>query len=285
MAALPSQMAMLSHFSLCASTLTVSSGSSRGSLASSRGSLASSRGSLSSVSFTDIYGLPQYEKPDAEGSQLLRFDLIPFDSLGRDAPFSEPPGPSGFHKQRRSLDTPQSLASLSSRSSLSSLSPPSSPLDTPFLPASRDSPLAQLADSCEGPGLGALDRLRAHASALGDEDLPGMAALQPHGVPGDGEGPHERGPPPASAPVGGSKCGCGLLRGEGYLQGRNCGVRSKDGWLSRSMVSFTFRNIDVIGKSIHLLFLICVGERSLKLTKLSFLGIWLVFKKYLIVEN
>ncbi|XP_032141776.1 protein WWC3 isoform X2 [Sapajus apella] len=190
--------------SLCASTLTVSSGSSRGSLASSRGSLASSRGSLSSISFTDIYGLPQYEKPDTEGSQLLRFDLIPFDSLGRDAPFSEPPGPSGFHKQRRSLDTPQSLASLSSRSSLSSLSPPSSPLDTPFLPASRDSPLAQLVDSCEGPGLGALDRLRAHASALGDEDLPGMAALQPHGVSGDGEGPQERGPPPASAPVGGT---------------------------------------------------------------------------------
>ncbi|XP_017365408.1 protein WWC3 isoform X2 [Cebus imitator] len=190
--------------SLCASTLTVSSGSSRGSLASSRGSLASSRGSLSSISFTDIYGLPQYEKPDTEGSQLLRFDLIPFDSLGRDAPFSEPPGPSGFHKQRRSLDTPQSLASLSSRSSLSSLSPPSSPLDTPFLPASRDSPLAQLVDSCEGPGLGALDRLRAHASALGDEDLPGMAALQPHGVAGDGEGPQERGPPPASAPVGGT---------------------------------------------------------------------------------
>uniref|UniRef100_A0A8I5N0P5 WWC family member 3 n=1 Tax=Papio anubis TaxID=9555 RepID=A0A8I5N0P5_PAPAN len=190
--------------SLCASTLTVSSGSSRGSLASSRGSLASSRGSLSSVSFTDIYGLPQYEKPDAEGGQLLRFDLIPFDSLGRDATFTEPAGPSGFHKQRRSLDTPQSLASLSSRSSLSSLSPPSSPLDTPFLPASRDSPLAQLVDSCEGPGLGALDRLRAHASALGDEDLPGMAALQPHGVPGDGEGPHEPGPPPASAPVGGT---------------------------------------------------------------------------------
>ncbi|XP_035145401.1 protein WWC3 isoform X2 [Callithrix jacchus] len=190
--------------SLCASTLTVSSGSSRGSLASSRGSLASSRGSLSSVSFTDIYGLPQYEKPDTEGSQLLRFDLIPFDSLGRDAPFSEPPGPSGFHKQRRSLDTPQSLASLSSRSSLSSLSPPSSPLDTPFLPASRDSPLAQLADSCEGPGLGALDRLRAHASALGDEDLLGMAAIQPHGVSGDGEGPQERGPPPAGAPMGGT---------------------------------------------------------------------------------
>ncbi|XP_058391401.1 protein WWC3 isoform X2 [Diceros bicornis minor] len=188
--------------SLSASTLTVSSGSSRGSLASSRGSLASSRGSLSSVSFTDIYGLPQYEKPDAECGQFLRFDLIPFDSLARDAPFSDPPGPSGFHKQRRSLDTPQSLASLSSRSSLSSLSPPSSPLDTPFLPASRDSPLAQLGDGFEVPGLGALDRLRAQPSALGDEDLPGTTCLQPHGFPGDGEGPREQVPQVAATPTG-----------------------------------------------------------------------------------
>nr|XP_035924741.1 protein WWC3 isoform X1 [Halichoerus grypus] len=187
--------------SLSASTLTVSSGSSRGSLASSRGSLASSRGSLSSVSFTDIYGLPQYEKPDTECGQLLRFDLIPFDSLGRDAAFLDSPVPSGFHKQRRSLDTPQSLASLSSRSSLSSLSPPSSPLDTPFLPASRDSPLAQLGDSFEVPGLGALDRLRAQACALGDEDLQGTASLQPHGFPGDGEGPRERGPQVTAAPT------------------------------------------------------------------------------------
>ncbi|XP_008837702.1 protein WWC3 isoform X2 [Nannospalax galili] len=178
--------------SLSASTLTVSSGSSRGSLASSRGSLASSRGSLSSISFTDIYGLPQYEKTDAECGQLLRFDLIPFDSLGRDISFTDPQGHLGFHKQRRSLDTPQSLASLSSRSSLSSLSPPSSPLDTPFLPASRDSPLAQLTDGFEVPGLGALDRLRAQASALGDEDLQGTAILQPHGLPGEGEGPRER---------------------------------------------------------------------------------------------
>ncbi|XP_015343443.1 protein WWC3-like [Marmota marmota marmota] len=191
--------------SLSASTLTVSSGSSRGSLASSRGSLASSRGSLSSVSFTDIYGLPQYEKADAECGQLLHFDLIPFDSLGRDVPFSDPPGHPGFHKQRRSLDTPQSLASLSSRSSLSSLSPPSSPLDTPFLPASRDSPLAQLADGFEVPGLGALDRLRAQASALGDEDLQGTALLQPHGFSGDGEGPRERGPQLVGAPTNTSK--------------------------------------------------------------------------------
>ncbi|XP_036127517.1 protein WWC3 isoform X3 [Molossus molossus] len=114
--------------SLSASTLTVSSGSSRGSLASSRGSLASSRGSLSSVSFTDIYGLPH------------------------------------------------------------------SPLDTPFLPASRDSPLAPLGDNLEVPGLGTLDRLRAQASALGEEDLQGAASLPPHALPGDGEGPRERGP-------------------------------------------------------------------------------------------
>ncbi|XP_059943975.1 protein WWC3 isoform X3 [Mesoplodon densirostris] len=187
--------------SLSASTLTVSSGSSRGSLASSRGSLASSRGSLSSVSFTDIYGLPQYEKPDAEGGPLLRFDLVPFDSLGRDAPLADAPGPAGPHKQRRSLDTPQSLASLSSRSSLSSLSPPSSPLDTPFLPASRDSPLAQLGDAFEVAGLGALDRLRAQASAVGDEDPPGATSLPPHGCPGDGEGPRERGPQAAAAPT------------------------------------------------------------------------------------
>uniref|UniRef100_A0A8C0ZX82 Protein WWC3 n=1 Tax=Castor canadensis TaxID=51338 RepID=A0A8C0ZX82_CASCN len=190
--------------SLSASTLTVSSGSSRGSLASSRGSLASSRGSLSSVSFTDIYGLPQYEKAEAECGQLLRFDLIPFDSLGRDVPFVDPPGHSGFHKQRRSLDTPQSLASLSSRSSLSSLSPPSSPLDTPFLPASRDSPLAQLADSLEVPGLGSLDRLRAQASALGDEDLQGTVSLQPHGFSGEGEGLRDRGLQMAAAPTSGT---------------------------------------------------------------------------------
>ncbi|ELV12330.1 H(+)/Cl(-) exchange transporter 4 [Tupaia chinensis] len=160
-----------------------------------------SRGSLSSISFTDIYGLPQYEKPDADCGQLLRFDLIPFDSLGRDVPFSDPSGHSGFHKQRRSLDTPQSLASLSSRSSLSSLSPPSSPLDTPFLSASRDSPLAPPVDSFEVPGLSTLDRLRAQASALGDEDLQGTALLQPHGLPGDGEGPRERGPQVSGGPV------------------------------------------------------------------------------------
>lgn len=63
-----------------------------------------------------------------------------------------------------------------------------------------------MADGFEVSGLGALDRLRAQASALGDEDLQGSAPLQPHGFPGDKEGPRERGPPGAGAPATGSKC-------------------------------------------------------------------------------
>ncbi|XP_036082342.1 protein WWC3 isoform X5 [Rousettus aegyptiacus] len=77
----------------------------------------------------------------------------------------------------------------------------SSPLDTPFLPASRESPLAPLGDSLEVPGLGTLDRLRAQASALGDEDLPGTVTFQPHAFPGDGEGPRERGTQVATVPM------------------------------------------------------------------------------------
>ncbi|XP_038658500.1 protein WWC3 isoform X1 [Scyliorhinus canicula] len=136
--------------SLTASSLTVSSGSSRSSLASSCGSLASSRGSLSSVSFTDIYGLPQYET-DAliDLGCYLQFDLLPFDTIAKDPSFVDHLGLSNLSKPRRSLDPPQSLASLSSRSSLSSLSPPSSPLDTPYLSASRDSPLAQMNEEFE----------------------------------------------------------------------------------------------------------------------------------------
>ncbi|XP_053243226.1 protein WWC3 isoform X3 [Podarcis raffonei] len=158
--------------SLSASTLTISSGSSRGSLASSRGSLASSRGSLSSVSFTDIYGVPQYEKSDSatEYGQLMRYDPVPVDSHSKDVQYIETIGHSSCSKQRRSLDTPLSLASLSSRSSLSSLSPPSSPLDTPFLPPSRDSPLAQRSEGYEEMmGTGALEMLRAQASILGED--------------------------------------------------------------------------------------------------------------------
>uniref|UniRef100_A0AAY5E9S0 WW domain-containing protein n=1 Tax=Electrophorus electricus TaxID=8005 RepID=A0AAY5E9S0_ELEEL len=120
--------------SLSASTLTVSSSSSRGSLASSRGSLASSRGSLSSVSFTDIYGLPQYERSDGPGEHLPEpaFRLL--------APPLEVSG------AKRGPDAPRSLASMSSRSSLSSLSPPSSPLDTPYHTGAQDCPLTQMTE-------------------------------------------------------------------------------------------------------------------------------------------
>uniref|UniRef100_A0A671TE80 Protein WWC3-like n=1 Tax=Sinocyclocheilus anshuiensis TaxID=1608454 RepID=A0A671TE80_9TELE len=125
--------------SLSASNLTVSSSSSRGSLASSRGSLASSRGSLSSVSFTDIYGLPQYERTEGSSDVLdpsFRY-LLPLETHSRDGSAFGP---------KRSHDTPQSLTSLSSRSSLSSLSPPSSPMDTPYHSAPQDCPLAQMTE-------------------------------------------------------------------------------------------------------------------------------------------
>ncbi|XP_062457216.1 protein WWC3 isoform X3 [Rhea pennata] len=193
--------------SLSASTLTMSSGSSRGSLASSRGSLASSRGSLSSVSFTDIYGLPQYDKSDSttDYGQHLRFDIIPFESLTKDVPYTDPIGHSNFNKQRRSLDTPQSLASLSSRSSLSSLSPPSSPLDTPFLSASRDSPLAQMSEGFEEmASIGALEMIRAQTTVLGDDDTQGTSSSQTSAYPVDNEGLREIGPQLINVQAGGA---------------------------------------------------------------------------------
>ncbi|RVE74157.1 hypothetical protein OJAV_G00038440 [Oryzias javanicus] len=126
--------------SLSASSLTVSSSSSRGSLASSRGSLTSSRGSLSSISFTDIYGIPQ--------GRVQR--LLPVH-----------PDPLNPGKAKRSHDAPQSLASLSSRSSLSSLSPPSSPMDTPYHSAPQDCPLTQMTEEyMEQAGRGLLEELR-----------------------------------------------------------------------------------------------------------------------------
>lgn len=100
----------------------------------------------------------------------MRYDPVPVDSHSKDVQYIETIGHSSCSKQRRSLDTPLSLASLSSRSSLSSLSPPSSPLDTPFLPPSRDSPLAQRSEGYEEMmGTGALEMLRAQASILGED--------------------------------------------------------------------------------------------------------------------
>lgn len=161
--------------SLSASSLTMSSSSSRGSLASSRGSLASSRGSLSSISFSDIYGLPQFER--LEGEPLdphLRYLLPQETTTLRDTMFPTDPQ----SKAKRSHDTPQSLASLSSRSSLSSLSPPSSPMDTPYHSAPQECPLTQMTEEyMEQAGRGLLEELRvqshslSHPSVLGSEDL------------------------------------------------------------------------------------------------------------------
>uniref|UniRef100_A0A8D0AT72 WWC family member 3 n=1 Tax=Sander lucioperca TaxID=283035 RepID=A0A8D0AT72_SANLU len=171
--------------SLSASSLTVSSSSSRGSLASSRGSLASSRGSLSSISFSDIYGLPQYERHEVAGEPLdphLRYLLQP-ETVSRDCSMftSDPLSQS---KSKRSHDTPQSLASLSSRSSLSSLSPPSSPMDTPYHSAPQDCPLTQMTEEyMEQAGRGLLEGLRAqsqplsHTAVLSSEDTLNAAAV------------------------------------------------------------------------------------------------------------
>eukprot|EP00064_Thunnus_orientalis_P018927 superscaffoldBa00004528_g19036 len=171
--------------SLSASSLTVSSSSSRGSLASSRGSLASSRGSLSSISFSDIYGLPQYERLEGAGEPLdphLRY-LLPPETMSRDCSMFTP-DPLTQSKTKRSHDTPQSLASLSSRSSLSSLSPPSSPMDTPYHSAPQDCPLTQMTEEyMEQAGRGLLEGLRAqsqplsHSAMLSSEDAVNPAAV------------------------------------------------------------------------------------------------------------
>lgn len=175
--------------SLSASSLTVSSSSSRGSLASSRGSLASSRGSLSSISFSDIYGVPQYERHDGAGEPLdphLRY-MLPLESVSRDCSMYTPE-PLTQNKPKRSHDTPQSLASLSSRSSLSSLSPPSSPMDTPYHSAPQDCPLTQMTEEyMEQASRGLLEGLRAqsqpltHSALLCGEDTAGPAVHQADG--------------------------------------------------------------------------------------------------------
>lgn len=132
--------------SLSASTLSCSSGSSRGSLTSSRGSLAaSSLGSLSSLSFTDAYLEHQNELSDPD-FQVKLDSLLHESTSSTYRPSSSiptihenevTPGPAASstgpgavlraHALRLS-ETPHSMSSLSPRSSLSSLSPPCSPL-------------------------------------------------------------------------------------------------------------------------------------------------------------
>ncbi|XDV39173.1 hypothetical protein PO909_008448 [Leuciscus waleckii] len=133
--------------SLSASTLSCSSGSSRGSLTSSRGSLAtSSMGSTSSLSFTDIYlEQPELGDPDfqnkldsilQEGSASGYRPSSSITTIHENEVSSSSgqvgggPGVAQRTQVLRLSETPHSMSSLSPRSSLSSLSPPCSPLVT-----------------------------------------------------------------------------------------------------------------------------------------------------------
>ncbi|NWX23828.1 WWC2 protein, partial [Aegotheles bennettii] len=147
--------------SLSASTLSVSSGSSLGSLASSRGSLnTSSRGSLNSLSSTDLYYNQGDQITDLDYQYKLDFILqeksgyIPsgpittihenevVSSHGR-LGYSDSPSTADHPKL---TEPPKSVTSLSSRSSLSSLSPPGSPLvlESAFSVSAQNSPLHHL---------------------------------------------------------------------------------------------------------------------------------------------
>ncbi|XP_067154041.1 protein WWC2 isoform X4 [Apteryx mantelli] len=152
--------------SLSASTLSVSSGSSLGSLASSRGSLnTSSRGSLNSLSSTDLYYNQGDQITDLDYQYKLDFILqeksgyIPsgpittihenevVSSHGR-LGYSDSPSASDHPKL---TEPPKSVTSLSSRSSLSSLSPPGSPLvlEGAFSMSAQNSPLHHLTTDFE----------------------------------------------------------------------------------------------------------------------------------------
>ncbi|XP_078267438.1 protein KIBRA-like [Rhinoraja longicauda] len=150
--------------SLSTSTLSLSSGSSKGSLTSSHGSLgASSMGSSSSISFTDLY----YDHPEQTVDLDYQYKL---DILLQEDSTSNRPANSittihenevantrncsshtdnygnskKIHARRFLSETPKSLTSLSPRSSLSSLSPPGSPVvrDIHFLISSGESLLS-----------------------------------------------------------------------------------------------------------------------------------------------
>ncbi|XP_031463326.1 protein WWC2 [Phasianus colchicus] len=159
--------------SLSASTLSVSSGSSLGSLASSRGSLnTSSRGSLNSLSSTDLYYNQGDQITDLDYQYKLDFILqeksgyIPsgpittihenevVSSHGR-LGYSDSPSATD---QPKLTEPPKSVTSLSSRSSLSSLSPPGSPLvlEAAFSVSAQNSPLHHLTtdfEDCDFAGI------------------------------------------------------------------------------------------------------------------------------------
>uniref|UniRef100_A0A8C8SG83 WW and C2 domain containing 2 n=1 Tax=Pelusios castaneus TaxID=367368 RepID=A0A8C8SG83_9SAUR len=161
--------------SLSASTLSVSSGSSLGSLASSQGSLnTSSRGSLNSLSSTDLYYNQGDQITDLDYQYKLDFILQEKSGYIPSGPITtihenevvNSHGRLGYNESSGSLapghapkltEPPKSVTSLSSRSSLSSLSPPGSPLvlEGAFSVSAQDSPLHHLStdfEDCELPG-------------------------------------------------------------------------------------------------------------------------------------
>ncbi|ELK23507.1 Protein WWC2 [Myotis davidii] len=157
---------------LSASTLSVSSGSSLGSLASSRGSLnTSSRGSLNSLSSSELYYTSPGDQLDADYQYKLDFLLQekggyvpsgPITTIHENEVVKSPsqPGQSGpcgaaaVGPAPPLAEAPKSVTSLSSRSSLSSLSPPGSPLvlEGTFPMLSHDAPLHRFTtdfDDCD----------------------------------------------------------------------------------------------------------------------------------------
>uniref|UniRef100_A0A670XQ44 WW and C2 domain containing 2 n=1 Tax=Pseudonaja textilis TaxID=8673 RepID=A0A670XQ44_PSETE len=155
--------------SLSASTLSVSSGSSMGSLASSRGSLnTSSRGSLNSLNSTDLYYNQGDQPVDLDYQYKLDFILQekcgyipsgPITTIHENEVVSSHEK-MGYSDSSSSLaashapkitEPPKSVTSFSSRSSLSSLSPPESPLvlEGGFSVPPQDSPLHHFATDFE----------------------------------------------------------------------------------------------------------------------------------------
>lgn len=186
--------------SLSASTLSVSSGSSLGSLASSRGSLnTSSRGSLNSLSSGELYYGGQGEPPDGDGQYKLDFLLPdkggytpagPITTILENEVARSPGqrGPGGAATAAPGpppplAEAPKSVTSLSSRSSLSSLSPPGSPLvldgafplaspDTTLLPFPADFEHCELSSRLADIGL-------AHGQLLLEPDVTAGGMPQP----------------------------------------------------------------------------------------------------------
>ncbi|ETE71408.1 Protein WWC2, partial [Ophiophagus hannah] len=160
--------------SLSASTLSVSSGSSMGSLASSRGSLnTSSRGSLNSLNSTDLYYNQSDQPVDLDYQYKLDFILqekcgyIPSGpittihenevvSSHEKMEYSDSSSSLAASHAPKITEPPKSVTSFSSRSSLSSLSPPESPLvlEGGFSVPPQDSPLHHFAmdfEDCDLP--------------------------------------------------------------------------------------------------------------------------------------